>query len=109
MSGGAGAFIVQHLSDSSWDLMSPARVPPQAKHPKIGAGLLGLPVIAYLDAQTSSVGLVRWTGQAWDGRASAFASNAIEQVPQLIVDRNGTAWIAWRDTSNHFNIWMTNY
>jgi hypothetical protein len=108
-SGGAGAFIVQHLTDGSWDLMSPARVPPQAKHPKIGAGLLGLPVIAYFDAQTSSIGLVRWTGQAWDGRAFAVVPNAVEQVPQLVVDRYGTAWIAWRDTSNQFNIWMTNY
>jgi hypothetical protein len=107
--GGAGVFIVQHLSDGSWDLMSPVQVPPQAKHPKIGAGLLGLPVVAYFDAQTSSIGLVRWTGQAWDGRAFAFAQNAVEQVPQLIVDRYGTAWIGWRDTSNRFNVWMTNY
>jgi hypothetical protein len=52
---------------------------------------------------------VRWTGQAWDGRAFAFAQNAVEQVPQLIVDRYGTAWIGWRDTSNRFNVWMTNY
>jgi hypothetical protein len=108
-SGGAGAFIVQHLSDGSWDLMTPARVPPQAKHPKIGAGQRGLPVVAYFDAQTSTIGLVRWTGQAWGGQAFAFGPNAVEQVPQLVVDRYGTAWVAWRDSTDQFNVWMTNY
>jgi hypothetical protein len=51
---------------------------------------------------------VRWSGQRWDTRAFAFGNNAIDQTPQLVVDRNGTAWIGWRDTSNRFNVWMSN-
>ena len=65
--------------------------------------------MAYYEAQTTSVGMARWTGQRWDTRAFAFGPNAIDQAPQLVVDRNGSAWIGWRDAANQFNLWVPNY
>jgi hypothetical protein len=110
VTGGAGALLVQHLAEENeWQLLPVATVPPQMKHPRIAAGPAGLPVVAYLDAQTSSVGMARWTGQRWDTRAYAFGPNSIDQAPQLVVDRNGTAWIGWRDVANQFNLWVPNY
>jgi hypothetical protein len=107
---GAGGVLVQHLVDGDdWQLLPVARLPPHAKHLKIGAGATGLPVIAYFDAQTSSIGLARWNGQQWDTRAFAFAPNAVDQVPQLVVDRDGTAWLGWRDDTDQFHVWMSNY
>jgi hypothetical protein len=103
-----GAFLVHRLvNGSSWQLLPAANVPPQARYPRIAAGPDGLPVVAYYDAQTRAVGMARWTGQRWDTRAVGFGSNAVDETPQLIVDREGTAWIGWRDSQ--FNIWMSNY
>ena len=101
-------ILVQRLvNGSSWQLLPAASVPPQVRYPRIAAGPDGLPVVAYYDAQTRAVGMARWTGQRWDTRAVGFGSNAVDETPQLIVDRQGTAWIGWRDS--HFNIWMSNY
>ena len=103
-----GTFLVQRLvNGSSWQLLPAASVPPQASYPRIAAGPDGLPVIAWYDAQTKAVGMGRWTGQLWDTRAFFFGSNATDEAPQLIVDRQGTAWIGWRDSQ--LNIWMSNY
>jgi Bacterial Ig-like domain len=103
-----GTLLVQRLiNGSSWQLLPAASVPPQASYPRIAAGPDGLPVIAYYDAQTRAVGMARWTGQRWDTRAVGFGSNAVDETPQLIVDRQGTAWIGWR--GSQFNIWMSNY
>ena len=110
VTGGAGALLVQHLADENeWQILPVATVPPQVRHPRIAAGPSGLPVVTYYEAQTTSVGMARWTGQRWDTRAFAFGSNAIDEAPQLIVDRNGTAWIGWRDAANQFNLWVPNY
>jgi len=103
-----GTLLVQRLvNGNSWQLLPAANVPPQASHPRIAAGPDGLPVIAYYDAQTRGVGIARWTGQRWDTRAFSFGGNATDETPQLIVDRQGTAWIGWRDSQ--LNIWMSNY
>jgi hypothetical protein len=103
-----GTLLVQRLvNGTSWQLLPAASVPPQATHPRIAAGPDGLPVVAYYDAQTKAVGMARWTGQRWDTRAFAFGINAFEETPQLIVDRQGTAWIGWRDSQ--LNVWMSNY
>jgi hypothetical protein len=112
VTGGAGSFIVQHLvAGGTWQLLPAAAVPPQAMYPRIAAGPDGLPVLAYYDAQTVSVGMARWTGQRWDTRAFAFGVNAVDAAPQLVVDRQGTAWIGWRDHSNleSFTLWMSNF
>ena len=45
----------------------------------------------------------------WDTRAFTFGPNSIDEAPQLAVDRNGTAWIGWRDASNQFNLWVPNF
>jgi hypothetical protein len=104
-----GTLLVQRLvNGSSWQLLPAASVPPQASHPRIAAGPDGLPVIAYYDAQTRGVGLARWTGQRWDTRAFSFGGNASDESPQLIVDRQGTSWIGWREFPE-FNLWMSNY
>lgn len=103
-----GTLLVQILvNGSSWQLLPAANVPPQVRHPRIAAGPDGLPVVAYYDGQTQAVGMARWTGQRWDTRAVGFGVNAFEEAPQLIVDRQGTAWIGWRDSQ--FHIWMSNY
>jgi hypothetical protein len=112
VTGGAGSFVVQHLAaDGAWQLLPAAAVPPKATYPRIAAGPDGLPVLAYFDAQTVSVGLARWTGQRWDTRAFAFGVNVADTAPQLVVDRQGTAWIGWRDNSNvdSFTLWMSNF
>jgi hypothetical protein len=108
-SGTAGAILVHRLDGDAWRPLPPAAVPPQAKHPRIAAGPSGFPVVAYYDAQTSAIGLARWSGQRWDTRAFAFANDAIDQTPQIVVDHNGTAWIGWRDAASRFNVWMSNY
>jgi len=110
VSGGPGALLVQHLAgDDDWQILPVAPVPPQAKHARIAAGPSGLPVVAYYEAQTASVGMARWTGERWDTRAFTFGAAAIDQPPQIVVDQNGTAWIGWRETANQFDIWMPNY
>lgn len=110
VTGGPGALLVQHLAaENEWQILPVAAVPPQVKHPRIGAGPSGLPVVAYFDAQTTSVGMARWTGQRWDTRAFAFGSNSIDQPPQLVVDGNGSAWIGWSDGAHQFNLWVPNY
>jgi hypothetical protein len=110
VTGGTGALLVQRLAvENEWQLLPVAAVPPQAKHTKIAAGPAGLPVVAYFDAQTKSVGMARWTGDRWDTRAFTFGPNSIDEAPQLAVDRNGTAWIGWRDASNQFNLWVANF
>jgi len=110
VAGGAGALLVQHLADENeWQFLPPAMVPPQAKHARIAAGPAGLPVVAYFDAQTKSVGMARWTGDRWDTRAFTFGANSIDEAPRLVVDRNGTAWIGWSDASNQFNLWVPNF
>jgi hypothetical protein len=109
VSGGPGALLVQHLTDAGeWQILPVAPVPPQAKHARIAADPSGLPVVAYFEAQTASVGMARWTGERWDTRAFSFGAAAIDQPPQIVVDRNGTAWIGWRETANQFDIWMPN-
>jgi len=103
-----GTLLVQRLvNGSSWQLLPAANVPPQVRYPRIAAGPDGLPVVAYYDAQTRAVGMARWTGQRWDTRAVGFGSNAVDETPQLIVDRQGTAWIGWR--GSQLNVWMSNY
>ena len=103
-----GTLLVQRLvNGSAWQLLPAANVPPQVRYPRIAAGPDGLPVVAYYDAQTRAVGMARWTGQRWDTRAVGFGSNAFDETPQLIVDRQGTAWIGWRDSQ--LNVWMSNY
>ena len=111
VSGGSGFFLVQHrVSADTWQPHPAIAVPPQARHPRIGAGADGRPVIAWYDAQTKSVGMGRWLGQRWDTRVPYFSpSNAADEAPQLVVDRWGTAWIGWRDTSGLFNLWMPNF
>jgi hypothetical protein len=109
VSGGSGVFYVQHLVAGSWQPHQPTAGPPQTTHPRLAAGPDGLPVLAWYDAQTKSVGMGRWTGQRWDIRAFAFGINAVDEVPQLVVDRNGTAWVGWRDTTGQFNLWMANF
>jgi hypothetical protein len=111
VSGGSGSFFVQHrVSADIWQPQPTIAVPPQARHPRIGAGADGLPVIAWYDAQTKSVGMGRWLGQRWDVRAPYFSpANAVDEAPQLVVDRWGTAWIGWRDTTGLFNLWMLNF
>ena len=111
VSGGSGSFFVQHLTtDTLWQPHPAAVTPPQARHPRIAAGPDGLSVLAWYDGQTKSVGMGRWTGKRWDVRAYAFSpTNARDEAPQLIVDRQGTAWIGWRDTAGQFNLWMSNY
>jgi len=112
VTGGAGSFVVQHLAaDGAWQVLPAAAVPPQASYPRIAAGPDGLPVLAYFDAQTVSVGMARWTGQRWDTRAWTFGPDAAAFAPQLVVDRQGTAWIGWRDriTFESFTLWMANF
>jgi len=110
VSGGPGALLVQRLGgENKWQILPVAPVPPQAKHPRIAAGPSGLPVVAYFEAQTASVGMARWTGERWDTRAFTFGAAAIDQPPQIVVDRDGTAWIGWREAANQFDIWMPNY
>jgi hypothetical protein len=113
VSAGSESFLVQRLVDgTAWQLLPvPAMVPPQARHPHIAAGPDGLPVVAYFDAQTIAVGITRWTGQRWDIRAYAFGEGrvALDEAPQLIVDRQGTAWISWRESTGLTNLWMSNY
>jgi hypothetical protein len=112
VTGGSGSFFVQSLAnDDSWRLLPmAAAVPPQSRHARIAAGPDGLPVLAWFDAQTKGVGMARWLGQRWDTRAVFFSpSNALDEAPQLIVDRLGTAWIGWRDNTDQFNVWMSNF
>lgn len=112
VTGGGGSFVVQHLvAGGTWQLLPAAAVPPKAMYPRIAAGPDGLPVLAYFDAQTVSVGMARWTGQRWDTRAWGFGVNAVDAAPQLVVDRQGTAWIGWRDPGNleSFTLWMSNF
>jgi hypothetical protein len=113
--GTPGSLMVQRLVEGkSWELVpAAAAVPPQARHPRIAAGPDGLPVVAYFDAQTISVGLARWTGQRWSTRGTFVFSEglrvAIDEAPELVVDRQGTAWVSWRETTGHTNLWMSNY
>jgi hypothetical protein len=111
VSQGTGTFLVQHRASATiWQPHPTVNVPPQSRHPRIAAGPDGLPVVAWYDAQTKSIGMGRWTGQRWDTRAPFFSpANAVDEAPQLIVDRHGTAWAGWRDSDGLFNIWMLNY
>jgi hypothetical protein len=111
VSGGSGWFFVQHRAGvSTWQPQPALAVPLQSRHPRIAAGPDGQPVVAWYDAQTKSVGLARWVGQRWDTRAAFFSpANAVDEAPQLIVDRHGTSWAGWRDTDGQFNVWMLNY
>jgi hypothetical protein len=110
VSGGGGAFFVQRLVSNVWQPMPATAAPPQTRHPHVAAGPDGLPVLAWFDAQTKSVGMGRWLGQRWDTRAYAFSPpNALDEPPQVIVDRQGTAWIGWRDSTGQFNLWMSNF
>ena len=113
VTGGSGSFLVQQLvNGASWQLLPvAAAVPPQARHPRIAAGPDGRPVVAWFEAQTIAVGLARWTGQRWDVRAYSFGEGrvAVDEAPQLIVDRQGTAWVSWRETTGLTNLWMSNY
>jgi hypothetical protein len=111
VTGGSGSFVVQRLVNDSWQLMPAATVPPQASYPRIAADPAGLPILAWYDAQTKGVGMARWTGQRWDTRAFAFGTNAFDDPPQLIVDRQGSAWIGWRAYADlqRFTLWMSNY
>jgi hypothetical protein len=110
VSGGSGTFFVQHLVGNVLQPMPSVAAPPQTRHPHVAAGPDGLPILAWFDAQTQSVGMGRWLGQRWDTRAYAFSpANALDEPPQLVVDRQGTAWIGWRDSTGEFNLWMSNY
>ena len=111
VSQGTGTFLVQHrASANTWQPHPVVSVPPQARHPHIAAGPDGLPVVAWFDAQTKSVGMARWLGQRWDVRVPFFSpTNVVDEAPQLIIDRHGTAWAGWRDTDGQFNVWMLNY
>jgi hypothetical protein len=56
--------------------------------------------------------MARFSDLGWDTRPYAFGLNAIDdQAPELVVDRQGTAWIGWRDHDNRrlFNLWISNY
>ena len=111
VTGGSGSFVVQRLVNNEWQVFPAIVVPPQADYPRIAAGPDGLPIVAWFDAQTKSVGMARWTGQRWDTRAFAFGPHALDASPQLLIDRQGSAWIGWRDYSNlqAFTLWMSNY
>jgi hypothetical protein len=106
---GPSSFVVQHLVGNAWQPLQAVGVPPQARHPRIGAGADGFPVLAWFEAQTTSVGMGRWTGQHWNTRAYSFGPMALDEAPRLAVDRYGTAWIGWRDTAGQFNVWMPNF
>src|SRR5262249_37862759 len=109
VTGGGGSFVVQHLvAGNAWQLLPPASVPPQDRHPQIAAAPDGAPVLAWVNPATNVVGTGRWTGQLWDTRGYAFGMNAADEAPQLVVDRQGTAWVGWKD-SGQFNLWMSNY
>jgi hypothetical protein len=111
VTGGRGAFFVQHLTSGDlWQPQPAIATPPQARHPRLAAGPDGSPVLAWFDAQTKSVGMGRWIGERWDIRAYAFSPpNAMDEAPRMVVDRQGTAWLGWRDTTATFNLWMSNY
>jgi hypothetical protein len=111
--GGSGSFIVQRLTgDNQWQPSLTAMVPPQSIHPRIAAGSDGVPILAWVNALTDVVGMARFSDLGWDTRPYAFGLNASDdQAPELVVDRQGTAWIGWRDHDNRqlFNLWISNY
>jgi hypothetical protein len=111
--GGSGSFIVQRLtSGNQWQPSLTASVPPQAIHPRIAAGPDGVPILAWVNASTEVVGMARFSDLGWDTRPYAFGLNAIDdQAPELVVDRQGSAWVGWRDHDNRqlFNLWISNY
>ncbi|HMF43359.1 MAG TPA: Ig-like domain-containing protein [Polyangia bacterium] len=110
--GGFGTFTVQRLNGSSgWQLFAmtpPGAVPPQARHPRIAAGPDGTPLLGWVDAETTGVGVGRWNGQTWIDHEPSFGINANDEAPQVVVNRHGTAWVGWRDTTGQFNLWMLN-
>lgn len=112
VAGGFGTFTVLRLDGSSgWQqfaVTTPGGVPPQARHPRIAAAPDGTPVLGWFDAQTTSVGMGRWNGQSWIDHEPSFGPNANDEAPQLVVNRYGTAWVGWRDTTGQFNLWMQN-
>jgi len=111
VTGKSGTIIVQRLTGgSAWQPLQAASIPPQSTHLRIATGPDDSPVLAWFEAQTTSVGMARWTGQQWDTRQVFFAPPLVaDESPQLAVDRNGTAWIGWRDSAGVFSLWMMNY
>lgn len=105
--------VIDHLVANSWEPVSamPATTSIYARHERLTAGSDHLPVVAWADQPVGAgLGLSRWTGMNWDARAGVFVSNVIDETPQVVVDRQGSVWIGWRDaTSQSFNIWMSNY
>jgi hypothetical protein len=111
---GGTSWFVDHLVDGSWEHLSSMAVTSMySRHARLAAGSDHAPVVAWIDNPVSFAWVFqRWTGTQWDPRLWSVlpAAAVLDEVPQVVVDRQGSAWIGWRSSPNQsFNLWMSNY
>ena len=108
------AWVPSHLTNSSWLPLVATSVPASsaASSPTITNTNDRLPIVGWYEPSLSpaSIGLVRWTGTAWDNRAG-FANNgfgANNAAPAVVVDARNNIWVEWTENLQTI-VWMSNY
>ena len=101
-----------HLTNSSWlPLVTSVPASSAASSPTITNTNDRLPVVAWYEPSLSpaSIGLVRWTGTAWDNRAG-FANDGgfPNAAPPSFVDARNNIWVEWTENLQTI-VWMSNY
>jgi len=114
--GNSTFFEAFRLRAGSWEAVTPVPAPSgiYGQFPRLTTGPDHMPVIAWIDTSNNNqrtVAYARWVGTRWDSRAGFFSqgSNTLDETPQVVVDRQGSVWVGWRNVSNVFNVWMSNY
>jgi hypothetical protein len=114
--GNSSFFEAFRIRSGSWEAVTPVAAPSgiYGQFPRLTTGVDHLPVIAWIDTSNNNqrtVAYARWLGTRWDARAGFFSqgSNTMDEVPQVVADRQGSVWVGWRNVSNAFNLWMSNY
>lgn len=113
----SSSIQVRRWDGSTWlELPVPDTTDSQNISVAVTAG--GAPIIAWQsnDSGNSEIYVRRWNGSAWvevdSGSASGGGisqSNASAEGPSLTVGHDGTATIAWKDSSNNGEIYVRRY
>ncbi len=74
-----------------------------ADNPAVGVFSTGYPVVTWSDISTREVYIRRWTGSSWSTTVNISANSGNSWYPQLAMDQNDQALVAWQDQSNGGN------
>jgi hypothetical protein len=110
---GQFGWLIDHLMGDAWEhLTTMAITSTYSRHARLAADPNHLPVVAWVDNPINyQLQVSRWTGTAWDTRAGqlSWPANVVDEAPQVVVDRQGSVWLGWREAgTSAFNIWMSN-